>query len=148
MWFVSLLIVSFKKYWEHASTCWYLSLIYDSNWDIMIRMASTNGHTVDLFITCVGINFRIFASYGLTIYSAPLQQERPLARGDAIFKETGYQLLSIAELLISTCISMNINFAHQLGNKIDENKYSSNIDDTSLLVFFLGQTQVYKQLKN
>lgn len=63
-----------KKNWQHASTCWYLSLIY--------------------------------------------------------------QLLSIAELLISTCILMNINFAHQLGNKIDENKYSSNIDDTSLFVFF------------
>lgn len=87
---------------------------------------------VSIFASSLATGLR----YTPLLYNRSRVDRKPLARGDAIFKETGYQLLSIAELLISTCKSMNINFAHQLGNKIDENKYSSNIDDTSLLVFF------------
>lgn len=40
----------------------------------------------------------------------------------------------------------HLNFVHQLGNKIHENWYLANIDDTTLLVIFIVQA-LYEERK-
>lgn len=81
---VSLLIVSLKKI---LRTCKYLLIPVFNIW-LKLRHHDQgdkykNGHTVDLFITCVGINFSPpLANSGLTINPAPVVEERSWSIGE------------------------------------------------------------------